>query len=89
MHSPVVRRYGSLGAALPLARPADTLVVAGGILDDMQRIFNVVSAVVKHPAAYPLIKVAGATVSIHQTGGRTRNIQGGASSKNQLRKERK
>ena len=89
MHSPVVRSYGSLGAALPPARPADTLVVAEGILDDMQRIFNVVSAVVKHPAAYPPIKVAGATVSIYQTGGRTRNIQGGASSKNQLRKERK
>ena len=75
VHAPVGRSDGSLGAALPLARPADTLVVAGGILDDMQRIFNVVSAVVKHPAAYPPIKVAGATVSIYQTGGRTRNIQ--------------
>ena len=75
MHSPVVRSYGSLGAALPPARPADTLVVAEGILDDMQKIFNVVSAVVKHPAACPLIKVASSAVSIYQTGGRTRNIQ--------------
>ena len=41
--------------------------MAGGILDDMQRIFNVVSAVVKHPAAYPLIKVASAPVSIYLT----------------------
>ena len=37
--------------------------MAGGVLDDMQRIFNVVSAVVKHPASYPLIKVAGATAA--------------------------
>ena len=71
MHAPVVRSYGSLGAALPLARPADTLAVAGGILDDMQRIFNVVSAGLKHPAACPLIKVAGSAVSIHQTGDKT------------------
>ena len=29
--------------------------MAGGILDDMQRIFDIISAVVKHAAAYPLL----------------------------------
>ena len=37
--------------------------MAGGILDDMQRIFDIISAVVKHAAAYPPIKVAGAAAA--------------------------
>ena len=69
MHSPIVRSYGSLGAALPPARPADTLVVAGSVLNDMQGIFDVISAGSKHPAAGPLIEVAGSSAAVYQTGG--------------------
>ena len=75
MHAPVVRSYDSLSAAQPLARPADTLVVAEGILDDMQRTFDVISAGLKHPAACPLIEVAGSAAAIYQTGGGSWNIQ--------------
>ena len=75
VHAPVVRSYGSLGAALPPARPADTLVVAASVLNDMQRIFDVISAGSKHPAACPLIEVAGSAAAIYQTGGRGWNFQ--------------
>ena len=64
MRAPVVRSYGSLGAALPLARPADTLVVAGSVLNDMQQSFGVISAGSKHQAACPLIEVAGSAAAI-------------------------
>ena len=74
MRAPVVRRYG-LGAALPLARPADALVVAGSVLNDMQRIFDDISAGSKHPAACPLIEAAGFAAAIYQTGGGSWNIQ--------------
>ena len=75
MHAPVVCSYGSLSAALPLARPADTLVVAGSVLNDMQQSFGVISAGSKHQAACPLIEVAGSAAAIYQTGGTGWNTQ--------------